>query len=261
MDYLKKKNLPFDIILGPGVADVRISDLVMHSPEYEEWFVLNAIGASVGDDVETSRDSGMPMMKLRQSQQVRQTQVFNLTNYLNPDGKADDKSVHEKLSSLIDVIQKTLSDLDHNTPPNLQPNFQFHEGANLLVVIGPTDAIDVANQVVNALQPPDGNPSNQLQPFRLRFGTNDAETDPAAATAWMQSLPGVDPDSIKKYQEALNLFDSLLQAGPPNNAMSMKQLADLQRKISDLMKQIQDTQIQQNLQHSPRDLPDKTTSP
>jgi len=255
LDYLKKQGKTFNIILGPGAADLRISDLMLNMSEFNGQAVIEAIVASVGDEVESSTTPtfGIYQLALRENTS-RETQVFNLTDYLNPDGKADDKTIEEKLSSLTDIIYKTLHDVHPQSTDAIQPHFQFHKGSNLLVAIGTPEALTITNQVVNALQLPDGNPRAQSL---KNVAEHWADTDPAAAMAWAQSLPGVDSDSMKKYEEALRLFDSLLEAGTQNKSTSIEQLADLQRKISDLMKQLQDTKMQQNLQQAPRDLPDK----
>jgi hypothetical protein len=188
----------------------------------------------------------------------RQTQVFNLTDYLNPDGKADDKAVEEKLSSLTDIIFKTLKDLDPAFSDAIQPHYQFHKGANLLVVIGTPEALSVANQVVNALQPPDGNSRRQMTGI-VASGQND---DPAvqAAMAWAQALPTSKMDKAQWSAQIQNLV-ALFQAAMQNKALSAQQVQDFQNKISDMQKILQDAEVQQNLKQSPRDLPDKNPSP
>src|SRR5207245_7884095 len=68
------------------------------------------------------------------------------------------------------------------------PKFQFHRGANLLVIIGSRDAVDVARKVVNVLpgqshlpQPQMSGPSEpgmspperaENERFRQRYGLN-----------------------------------------------------------------------------------------
>ena len=183
----------------------------------------------------------------------RQSQVFNLTDYLNPDGKADDKTIHEKLASLTDIIYKTLKDLDPAFSDAVQPHYQFHEGANLLVVIGTPEDLTVANQVVNALQPPDGNPREKMSNIAAS-GPND---DPAAeaAMAWAQTLPTSKMDRAQWYGQLKNLI-AMFQTAMQNKSLSIEQVADFENKISDLNKIMQDAEIQQNLKQAPRDLPD-----
>jgi hypothetical protein len=253
MDYLKKAHKNFNIILGPGVADLRISDLVLHLPEYKDGIVFNAIAACVGDDAETSViDAGIFTIKTRQSNQVRQTQVFNLTNYLNPDGKADDTMLNDKLQTLIDIIFRTLDDLHPNTPSNLRPNFQFHRGANLLVVIGMTDAIEVSNQVVNALLE---HPStqDQLVAVGLTAPGGFQAPDPSAAQEWAKSLPGSNSDTAKRIAELQDLIATvrreMLAANTPQRSK------DLQQRLDTLNK------LMQEIKPGAHDLPDKNTSP
>lgn len=242
LDYLKLKKMPFNVILKPGVADIRINDLVLHQPNFDDGVLLSALGSSVEDEVNTSNPSpGIFMMALRESNEVRQTQVFNLTRYLNPNGDADEKAIQEKLMSLREIIGSTLHDLNPNTPPSLQPNFQFHQGANLLVVVGTTDAITVANQVVNALQPEDGNPS---APSLKNVAQRWADVDPAAALAWVQSLPDSNktvadgsrraPDLTALY----NLFAQMrnLQDGTPGKPLSPQEIQDFEKQMVEMQK-------------------------
>jgi len=84
----------------------------------------------------------------------RSVEVFNLSGYLQQLPKQDEKAVSENVNMLEVVINQTLEQLkpegfsDEDGP---YPDFQFHRGANLFIVIGPPIAIEVARKVVNAL--------------------------------------------------------------------------------------------------------------
>jgi len=77
------------------------------------------------------------------------------------------------LEQLKMIIMDTISALHSNTAE--QPDFQFHRGANLLVIIGSRDAVDVARKVVSALPGQAHLPQPQVstsenERFRQRYG-------------------------------------------------------------------------------------------
>ncbi len=203
MEYLKKQNAYFSLALGPGVASVKVGDLILRLPEFEIASICQAISnCTAGAVSAVSVDgSGSWTLAMRESHD-REVAVFNLTNYLNPDGKAEDKAIQDKLASVTDIIFKTLRDLDPTFSDSTQPHYQFHKGANLLVVTGSHQAMQVAGQVVSALtQPEAGSPA-----WANSMGGNSrgnlagvvahwADSDPAAALAWVNALPQSDPET------------------------------------------------------------------
>ena len=88
----------------------------------------------------------------------RQVEAFYLGPYLQNAGKQSDKDVSDSVDRLQEIIYQTLVAMkgDLNLKPNDRPDFKFHSGARLLIVIGSPEAIDVARKVVYALpgQPP-----------------------------------------------------------------------------------------------------------
>jgi len=205
LDYFVKKGEKFGIILGPGVADLQISDLVLNY-NWDESDAAKVFGVAIGSAVEDQvqviqTDIGVFRLTLRQDT-TRQTQVFNLTDYLNPDGKADDKTIQDKISSLTDIIYKTLHDVHPMNTDAVQPHYQFHKGANLLVVIGTPEALTIANQVVNALQPTDGSPQSQTLIDKI---SKLGETDPMAAIARVQAYPNASV-TAKEYAELQDIL-------------------------------------------------------
>jgi len=100
----------------------------------------------------------------------RQIECFNLTRYLerekvlNKDETNSNKGtggfpgamfggvaathVEQAVARLQEIIQKSISDFD---PSISRPHFQFYADAQMLIVIGPERAIDVAAKVIQAL--------------------------------------------------------------------------------------------------------------
>ena len=94
----------------------------------------------------------------------RQIECFNLTRYLErekalnkdetntnkgqPGGFGAAAHAAEAIARLQEIIQKSIADFD---PSISQPHFQFYADAQMLIVVGPERAIDVAAKVIQAL--------------------------------------------------------------------------------------------------------------
>jgi len=91
----------------------------------------------------------------------RTVEAFNLSGYIqwltSKDKAATDPDNREKAAeqSLRDVERIVMETIETLKQGNLngqdQPRFQFHRGANLLVVIGTRETVEVVRKVVNAL--------------------------------------------------------------------------------------------------------------
>jgi hypothetical protein len=170
-----------------------------------------AIDPSTGLPLDPNRVNNSGLFVLREmsltSENERVVEAFNLGPYLewfrNTQSQESNKTLVEKLieESVVKVqgmISDTINTLKQGrlTPAD-QPSFQFHRGANLLIVIGAREAVEVARKVITALpgRPgqvsspaqgeygapgPGGNPSNDA--FRRRYGLNPAPPGPAPGT-------------------------------------------------------------------------------
>jgi hypothetical protein len=76
---------------------------------------------------------------------------------------ARDKSVKQ----IAEIIDETISTFMPPPNPGGPPTLQFHPGANLLVVVGSRDSVEVARKIVNALP---GMPATQPVEFSGRTG-------------------------------------------------------------------------------------------
>ena len=156
----------------------------------------------------------------------RVVEAFNIGPYLewvtgrtNPaqetlmshkDPKAQhDAEVPEDVDKLNLMIRETIATLKQGKFNDTdQPSFQFHRGANLLVVIGTREAVDVARKVVSALpgqaflggRAPGSGPhfgseagpspaSAQDEAFRRRYGLGPAPTPAPGAIDPTTGLP------------------------------------------------------------------------
>jgi hypothetical protein len=79
-------------------------------------------------------------------------EVFNLSGYLEQLGKRDEKDIAASLEKIKMIVSDTLNQvMQGNVQAEDQPSFQFHPGANLFIVIGPPQAIQVTSKVVREL--------------------------------------------------------------------------------------------------------------
>ena len=73
----------------------------------------------------------------------------------------NDDVVHQNLDELQLLIKNTLLQLDGSSD---QPDFKYHPGTKLLIVIGNPEAIEVTRKIVNALS---GQQKNGKEDLRL----------------------------------------------------------------------------------------------
>ncbi len=143
------------IAMNPKLQSLKLADLQVRASDPEAD--LEALRAACGSqfDLDLSR-RGMSLYALapnevfeREKQQAtgaKEIQVFSLTGYLEQRDKDADPA--KMVDQLQGVINETIGDLDDSIAP---PKFRFHKDANLLVVIGTPQAIDVAGKVISAL--------------------------------------------------------------------------------------------------------------
>ena len=94
----------------------------------------------------------------------------------------------QSIDELTMIVGETIEMMKNETQTPERPVFRFHRGANLLVVIGPRDSVEVARKIVNALPgmatPPRAE-SNEarnaaMDAFRKRYGLDRVPQEPAA---------------------------------------------------------------------------------
>jgi hypothetical protein len=81
----------------------------------------------------------------------RSVEVFNLADFLKQTGKTNATNIEATVDEAQKIVIETLSDLNQDDLPEERPSFRFHPGANLLVVIGPPETLEVVRKVLTAL--------------------------------------------------------------------------------------------------------------
>jgi hypothetical protein len=204
------------IVLAPGLGQVQVRDLKLRNTDLPE--TLDALRVASGDAFVWQNgllqnppppvgpraidpSTGLPVLPAspREASSLyiltrndasvagnprRMVEVFNLSGYLEQLGKRDEKDIAASLEKIKMIVSDTLNQvMQGNVQPEDQPRFQFHPGANLFIVIGPPQAIEVTRKVVNALPgvagarayPPPGTDTKAAEDaFRRRYGLQPA---------------------------------------------------------------------------------------
>jgi hypothetical protein len=175
-DVLRKLYPDVNIVLAPELGQVQVRDLKLRATELPE--ALDALRIASGDAFAWQNGilpglidprTGKPMEPAPEPRNSslyiltrnypppagnprRMVEVFNLSGYLEQLGKHDEKDVAASLEKIKMIVSDTLNQvMQGNMQAEDQPSFQFHPGANLFIVIGPPQAIEVTSKVVKAL--------------------------------------------------------------------------------------------------------------
>jgi hypothetical protein len=184
VDALRAKYSDANFVLAPGLMNLKIADLKLRGGRIQEeleairvasgskfdWTGPGAPGVGNPVDPSTGLPLSMPpnggLFILREAAPTeaneRLVEAFNLSSYLerlsaNQDKasatkEAKDKTISASLDEIERIILETIATLKEGRSSTMdQPSFQFHRGANLLIVIGSREAVDVARKVILAL--------------------------------------------------------------------------------------------------------------
>ena len=176
-----------NIVLSPGAGSVVISDLKLDAADIDGFFqaLTVASGGTISAGKAEFGETGLWAVTAR-DRAPRKVEVFNLTGYLHS-GSPGGKDTGEKLEQLQTIILQTLHQLKlGRLGPGEEPSFQFHDGANLFVVIGTDEAVDVARKVIGALPVPRGGFVQRPQDFNRQ----EREPTPIPPSPVPQDTPG-----------------------------------------------------------------------
>ncbi|HEX4263673.1 MAG TPA: hypothetical protein VH597_04985 [Verrucomicrobiae bacterium] len=153
MKYLRAADTNLTLIVSPGAAGVQINDLTMRSgnmPALAEALSI-ATDNKVHGSLLTAKDS-WTFFAVPQPQTERTVEVFNLSGYIQSLGEPDSDVVTKSLNEMQDLILSTLRQLHPSGYSSMDdPQFRYHPGTKLLIVIGSHEAIEVSRKIINAL--------------------------------------------------------------------------------------------------------------
>lgn len=190
-----------NFVLAPGLGKLKIADVKLRGGNLADQ--LEALRVASGEKFEwvanpktpdpfgapdsgfVSGSSASSLYVLREPTPTvnseRTVEAFNLSGYLQwLASKQDQKEAEASRMNAIQTSLKVIQDIAAETIAVYQqgrsdsaelPHFQFHRGANLLIVIGTRETVDIVQRIINALP---GQNSNQASgiPGMMGYGIN-----------------------------------------------------------------------------------------
>jgi len=175
VSYIREKYKNTNIVLGPGAADVTVNELKLHAvdvPTLLEAVRLAADRPLAVSTLAESASNGWYLGLLNNAPPAPpEITVFNLSGYFTQQHQLTPEEIQKSTADLADIIDKTvamyrdyeLAASELKSEDAVRPKYLFHNGANLLVIIGTPEIVDIARKVLNAL--PGINPSHNTMGF------------------------------------------------------------------------------------------------
>lgn len=197
-----REEYPANLAVAPGLSRVKVQDLKLSSFRWEQ--ALEALRVASGGAFRWEKKLANPTEESQEDLLIlmpeviagmpggRGLEVFNLASYLkNQDQKEIElslKEIQEMMAETMKMLEPTGPEADRGAIP---PQFKFHPGARLFVVVGEGEALEAARKVLLALpgvtsshspyaygRPaetppgpvPSAPPGAPMQPFLQRYG-------------------------------------------------------------------------------------------
>ena len=161
IDILRQQHPELTFALSPGLSEVRLSELKLRADDVDQ--TLEALRLACGNRFVFAAPSHMPdkpdsmrTLYLLQGDEPRNrrrtVEAFNLGPWIA--SAASQKEKEKRLDQLTELINLTMEKLKQSPlDPAERPETMFHMDANIIVVIGSPDAIEVVGKLVRALSP------------------------------------------------------------------------------------------------------------
>ncbi len=160
--YLRAIDPNLNIVLSPDVGKLTISNLKLNTRA--PISIAQAVSVASGGTIVGPGGAGMggfggglrggerslTFIDNERHESKPSVEVFNLSGYIQSLGKVDENVIQQKLDQLQEIIRSTLQDTGIRSSSTV-PNFKYHPGTKLLIVIGKPEAIEVTRKIVNAL--------------------------------------------------------------------------------------------------------------
>jgi len=161
VEVLRQLHPDSTILVPPDLQGIKLNDLKLRGSDLEsELAALSVVSGGKFQPALTARGTA-PMFTLmpapKQSEQVS-VEVFNLGRYFQQLGllalgeSSEAAPQVERIGELILETLTSLSKAQGNAESVRRPDFRFHRGANLLIVTGTPQALEVARKIVSALE-------------------------------------------------------------------------------------------------------------
>lgn len=176
-----RNQLGINMVLPPGLANTRIADLKLRRASLSDALQALMVAGNhqfsyqIMKQDPSSADATTLVTFMARPQPKLNVEVFNLTPYFRSAGILDlgpdsrQKHMDEALDEIKNIAANTISrqhnqagsgiGMQHNV---VMPSINFHRGANLLVITGTEDHIDVIRKIVKAMnQEPSEEPARR----------------------------------------------------------------------------------------------------
>lgn len=155
--FMRAADTNLNLVVSPDAAQVTIQNLKLRSADIAE--LVEALGYATDGKLRGLRfantaGNNWTLMARPERKAERTVEVFNLNGFIERHGRGDTsgKSVSEQLDRIQQMILETLIDLKRGElTKDERPEFRFHSGTGLLIVIGTPTAMEVTRKVVSAL--------------------------------------------------------------------------------------------------------------
>lgn len=237
VDALRDRYTTANIVLAPGLAKLKLSDLKLRAghlaDELEairvasgakfDWMGPGSAGPNMPPEssgpaidpttgqpiaaAPTGTNTGLFVLRepTPTTETARTVEAFNIGPYLqwlrekqDPKEAQDrrEQEVARSLDELEKIVAVTLESLKQGSSVEI-PSFRFHRGANLLIVTGTQDAVEVARKVVNALPGQAGLAVGETSPSGP-FGVSGMSPE-LAKRYGLRVPPGMNPELANRY--------------------------------------------------------------
>jgi len=164
VQILRDKHPEANIAMSPKLGGILIRDLKLRASDLDEE--LEALRVASDDQFIWNRRvpiNGPALYTLQPSEhfvsesaapRLTQVEVFNMTSYFAHQANAptnDAALVEYKEKMIGDTRQIIIQTVQMAGAPHALIDLQFHPGANLLVVVGTPDSLEVARKIINAM--------------------------------------------------------------------------------------------------------------
>jgi len=162
IDILRLQHQELTFALSPGLGDVKLSELKLQANDVDQ--ALEALRLSCGNrfvfaapsHMPDGNQDGMRSLYLLQGDEPmnrrRMVEAFNLGPWISGAGSEGEKETRVK--RVEGIIFATIERLKQTPLDSAdRPEVLYHPEANIMVVIGAPEAIDVAGKIIRAMNP------------------------------------------------------------------------------------------------------------
>ncbi len=179
VEVLRDRYRDANIVLSPGLGTCTVSDLKLRASRLPEE--LEALRVATGNKFQVRSPAGAPssidpstglpvpepdhsssglfiLEAMRTPENERMVEAFNIGPYLQwvrehpKDGNQKDQRPEDNLEKIQKIVLETLQRANPDSfDQNRASDFAYYQDANLFVVIGSREAVDIARKIINAL--------------------------------------------------------------------------------------------------------------